>query len=48
MHKLKEIIFISVAATVCRCNEWHEMKDWALAKEEWLRKYLKLPNEIPS
>ncbi|MHB1394430.1 MAG: ISAs1 family transposase, partial [Clostridia bacterium] len=26
----------------------HEMEDWAIAKEEWLRQYLELPNGIPS
>jgi len=47
-HKLIDILFIVVAATVCRCDEWDEIEEWAIAKEEWLKKYLELPNGIPS
>ncbi|MCC5909340.1 MAG: ISAs1 family transposase [Clostridiaceae bacterium] len=46
-HKLIDVLFIAVAATVCRCHEWEEIEEWAMAKEEWLRKYLELPNGIP-
>ena len=47
-HKLMDILFIVVAATLCNCNEWEEIEEWAKAKEEWLRQYLELPNGIPS
>lgn len=47
-HKLMDIIFIVVCATICNCNEWQEMEIWARAKEDWLSKFLDLPNGIPS
>jgi predicted transposase YbfD/YdcC len=47
-HKLIDILFIVVTAVICRCDEWHEMELWAREREEWLRKYLALPNGIPS
>lgn len=47
-HKLIDVLFIAVAATICGCDEWEEIEEWAIAKEEWLRQYLELPNGIPS
>ena len=47
-HKLLEVIFIVVAATICRCDDWEEMEEWAKTREEWLREYLELSNGIPS
>lgn len=47
-HKLIDVIFIAVAATICKCDEWEDMEAWAAEREEWLRKYLELPNGIPS
>jgi len=43
-----DVLFIAVAATLCKCDEWEEIEEWAIAKEEWLRQYLELPNGIPS
>jgi predicted transposase YbfD/YdcC len=47
-HKLIDVLFIAVVASVCGFNEWEEIEVWAKKKEEWLRKYLELPNGIPS
>lgn len=47
-HKLIDILFIAVAASICYCNEWRDMEDWAIENEQWLRQYLQLPNGIPS
>lgn len=43
-----DVLFIAVAATICRCDEWEEMETWARVKEDCLRQYLELPNGIPS
>ena len=48
MHKLIDVLFIAVAATVCRCEDWEEIEEWAVGREEWLREHLELPNGIPS
>ncbi len=47
-HKLIDVLFIVVAAIISNCSEWQEIEIWARAREEWLRKYLALPNGIPS
>lgn len=47
-HKLIDVLFIGVVATVCGFNEWEDMEIWAKEKEEWLRNYLELPHGIPS
>lgn len=47
-HKLIDVLFIGITATLCGFNEWEEMEIWAKEREEWLRKYIELPNGIPS
>ncbi|MFU0801205.1 MAG: ISAs1 family transposase [Xylanivirga thermophila] len=47
-HKLIDVLFIAVAASICYCNEWLDMEDWAIENEDWLKQYLELPNGIPS
>jgi hypothetical protein len=29
-----DVLFIAVAATLCKCDEWEEIEEWAIAKEE--------------
>lgn len=47
-HKLIDVLFIVVTATISNCSEWQEIEIWAKQREEWLRKYVELPNGIPS
>lgn len=47
-HRLVDIIFIAVVATIADCDDWDEMEWFANEKESWFRKYLELPNGIPS
>lgn len=47
-HKLIDILFIAVAATIANSGDWQEMEIFAKKKEEWFRKFLELPNGIPS
>lgn len=47
-HKMEDIILITLFAVLAKCNEWTEIESFAKKKEEWLRKYLELPNGIPS
>ena len=35
-HKLIDVLFIAVTATVCGFNEWEDMETWASEKEKWL------------
>lgn len=47
-HNLIDILFIAVAASICRCDDWIDIEAWAREREDWLRKYLELPNGIPT
>ena len=47
-HKLMDVMLIAAATALCKCDEWEEVEEWAIAKEEWLKQYFELPNGIPS
>jgi predicted transposase YbfD/YdcC len=47
-HKLIDILVIAVCATVCGAEAWTEMEEFGKAKEQWFRRFLELPNGIPS
>jgi predicted transposase YbfD/YdcC len=47
-HQLFEIIFIAVSASIANANSWIEIADFADCRADWLKKYLKLENGIPS
>jgi len=47
-HFFGEIIFIALAAIICKCEGFSDMEKFAKLKENWLRKFLKLPDGIPS
>lgn len=50
LHKLIDVIFIVVSAVICGCNEWKEIKLWSSVEPniQWLKKYITLPNGVPS
>ena len=47
-HKLQDILSICILGFLADCNEWEEIADFARQKEKWLKKYLGLPNGVPS
>lgn len=47
-HLLEDILMICLLALLADCDEWEEMADFAREKETWLKKYLELPNGVPS
>lgn len=47
-HKLIEILFIAVIATIANANTWIEIGTFAKVKKEWLKKYMALENGVPS
>jgi len=47
-HNLSDILIIAVLATICGADGWIEIERFAMAKEDWLRTFLELPNGIPS
>ena len=47
-HLLLDIIVIAFAAIICGADGWVEVEAFGEAKLEWLRRFLRLPNGIPS
>ena len=47
-HYFGEIIFIALAAIICKCEGFEDMERFAQGKESWLKKFLQLPNGVPS
>jgi predicted transposase YbfD/YdcC len=48
LHRLVDILVIAVCATICAAETWEEIAEFGQAKESWFRKFLALPNGIPS
>lgn len=47
-HLLGDIIMIVFFAVLGNADEWAEIEAFAKVKENWLRKYLELPNGVPT
>ena len=47
-HRLLDIITIAICAVVADCDSWTEIATFGRRRESWLRKFLALPNGIPS
>jgi len=47
-HLLEDIIFITIAAVICGCENWNEIESYGESKQEWLSEFLRLPGGIPS
>lgn len=48
LHKLGDILFITMAAVLSGCDDWNEIELYGETKQAWLGKYLELPNGTPS
>jgi len=48
MHKLLDIVIITIIAVMCGCTDWEEVSTFGRARAEILRKYIELRNGIPS
>jgi len=47
-HLLVDIVTIALLGVICGADDWVEVVAFGHAKEDWLRRFLKLPNGIPS
>ena len=47
-HELIDIITITICAVLGDCDTWTDIQEFAEIREDWFRKFLKLPNGIPS
>ncbi|WP_299466550.1 ISAs1 family transposase [uncultured Microscilla sp.] len=48
LHKLTDILTISLLATISGCDNDEEIEEYGIVKEQFLRKFLALPHGIPS
>lgn len=48
LHKLIDIIVISVLGFICGCQTWDELEDFGKSQQDWLKQFLDLPHGIPS
>ena len=48
LHKLEDLLVISICALLCGAESFEEMEVFGRAKKEWLKGFLELPNGIPS
>ncbi len=48
LHKLIDIVVITVCAVIAKSETWEEIADYGVMKEDFLRKFLALPHGIPS
>ena len=47
-HQLLDIILIAICAVVCGADGWVEVEAFGKMKKKWLKRFLTLPNGIPS
>lgn len=45
---LPDIIFIALCAVLCGAKDWQQVETFGKQRLGWLRRFLKLPNNIPS
>lgn len=48
LHKLSDILFITIAACLSGAEDWEEIEEYGQAKQDWLKTFLELANGIPS
>ena len=47
-HLLIDILVIGVLAVICGVDTWEEMHEFGQSRRKWLKRFLELPNGIPS
>jgi predicted transposase YbfD/YdcC len=47
-HLLGDILVIALCGTLCDCDSFVDIAEWARCKHDWLKSFLALPNGIPS
>ena len=47
-HLLIDIMVITVVAVISKCDTWADITLFANERKDWFKRFLKLPNGIPS
>ena len=48
LHNLLDIVVIAICAVICGAEGWEDIARYGVAKHDWLKTFLLLPNGIPS
>lgn len=48
LHNFEDILVITILGAICGVDDLEELHNFGLAKQDWLKTFLKLPNGIPS
>jgi predicted transposase YbfD/YdcC len=48
LHNLLDIIAIALCAVIANCDSWQDIETFARKRHDWLKRFLALPNGIPS
>lgn len=48
LHEMEDILIIGILAIICGAETWNNIQEYGEAKEDFLTKFLKLTNGIPS
>lgn len=47
-HKLIDCVILTLVGVMCGCEDWEEIAEFGRVRYEYLRRYLELPNGVPS
>jgi predicted transposase YbfD/YdcC len=47
-HLLLDIVVIALCAVISGCDDWQQIETFGRARQDWLKKFLRLPHGIPS
>ncbi len=47
-HELSTIVFVALCGVLCGCGSWEDIKDYCVAKKDWLSRYVNFPNGVLS
>ena len=47
VHKLFDILFLTISAVIAGCQGWEEIEDFGHDRLDWLRKFISFENGIP-
>jgi predicted transposase YbfD/YdcC len=48
LHRLQDIIVIALCAVIAGAQDWQEIETFGRKRRDWLKRFLDLPNGIPS
>jgi predicted transposase YbfD/YdcC len=47
-HLLLDIIVVAICGVISGCNDWQQIETFGRSRHDWLKRFLRLPNGIPS